>query len=209
MKRFIYIVSILIFTLSGCSSTQIDPFKFISLMSVDNTSFQMIYLSDTPVAVTDATYSLSVDEDSISVVFSKNNNFSRITNRIMPENVFRIPTKNQYSDYLISESKLPTNIEFSECSRTSLDKSYPAFFGLNLVYFIPRKTDKTISDVYVFSNIFYRKDQFISIDSRTQTFSTVINSENSIIGNELVLNQEKVLNRKHTLELNSYLCIDK
>lgn len=209
MKRLVYKMSILLVILSGCSSTQIDPFKFVRVMSIDNTSFQMIYLPDTPVSVREATYSMNVDEGSIIVIFSRNGDFSKTTKRIMRENIYRIPTKEQARAYLISESKLPSDIGFSECSRTSLEKSYPITFGLNLVYFIPRKTDETVLDIYIFSNMLFSDDQFISIDSSTQIFSSVINSENPIIGNELVLNQENVLKRKHTLELNSYLCIDK
>ena len=208
MKRQVYIACLLLLILSGCGSKQTDPFRFIKVMSVDNTNFQLIYLPETPDMVRDATYSINTDESSIIVKFSSDNNFSKKIKRFMKEDIFKIPTVEQARAFLISESKLPSGLGYTECSRTSIESIYPLLFGLNLVFFIPKKTDSTIFDVYVFSNLLFSNDQFISVNVGSRIFSTVIKSENPIIGNELVLNQENFLKRKHTLEINSFLCID-
>lgn len=204
-----FLITTLILTLSACSPSRIDPFKFASVLRIDESNYQMIFSSGAPVDVIEANYSINAIDDSLSVILSKNTNFSRNSKKIKLNDVFNIVSNEQTRGFLISESKLPRSTGFSECYRLSTDEDYPVFFGLNLVYFFPREVDESISDIYVFSNLIYNNESFFSIDSRTWKFSNTINSQNPIIGNERIANHEKVEKLKHALELNSYTCITK
>lgn len=206
MRKVLWFLTACIIALSACSSSRIDPFKFARVLRIDQNDFQIIFSSGTPVDVIEANYSIIAIDDSLSVVLSKNSNFSRNSKKIRLNDVFNIVSNEQTREFLISESKLPRSTGFSECYRLSIDEDYPVFFGLNLVYFFPREVDESISDIYVFSNLIYNNESFFSINSRTWTFSSTINSQNPIIGNELNANQEKIEELKHALELNSYTC---
>lgn len=209
MSKRIFIIAILLITLSACSITIFDPFHSIRVLKLGENDYRVIYFEDTPEIVKNAKYTIEEESGFLRVTLAKKEVFMRNTNKILMEDVYSITPIEQTNEFLVNESELSKTAGFTKCSRASSDESYPIFFGLNLVYFVPRESDATILDIYVFSRMINNDDDFLSIDSRSWTVSSVLMYPNPIIGNDMKGNQERVSKLKHALEINSYKCISK
>lgn len=203
-RKIIAVISLII--LGACDSTKIDPFQYVTVVTNDHVDFRLAYTSAAPYEVMNAKYTIDIKGEVVTVKFTDPKSFKRSKVEIEAKQIFSIPAEEEIRDLLNETTLLPNISDFTVCSRVSKDETYPLWLGLNLVYYVPKQTDKALFDVFVFANVFGNEDGIISIDSRTWTFSPSITRESPIVGEEIVVNESMAAHQISALELNSYTC---